>query len=73
MASGADNGAADLLDAVRRDPALSMRLMRTVNSSYYGLRAMLADSLGEYGPTATIAVISKEPCVLAELDGSSAA
>ena len=43
LASDTDNGAADLLAAVRRDPALSMRLMRTVNSSYYALRARVTN------------------------------
>ncbi len=35
--------AQDLLDAVRGDPALAMRLMRTVNSAYYGLQEKVAD------------------------------
>lgn len=43
IASDTEHGAADLLDAVRRDPALSMRLMRTVNSSYYALRAKVTN------------------------------
>ncbi len=33
----------DVLEAVRTDPALAMRLMRTVNSSYYGLEEKIAD------------------------------
>lgn len=37
MANDPDVEADDLLEAVRSDPALAMRLMRTVNSSYYAL------------------------------------
>ena len=33
----------DLLDAVRRDPALAMRLMRSINSSYYALSEKVTD------------------------------
>lgn len=33
----------DLLEAVRSDPALAMRLMRTVNSSYYALSEKVSD------------------------------
>ncbi|MEE8450914.1 MAG: HDOD domain-containing protein [Thermoguttaceae bacterium] len=33
----------DLLEAVRRDPALAMRLMRTINSSYYALSEKVVD------------------------------
>ncbi|MBN2023048.1 MAG: HDOD domain-containing protein [Pirellulales bacterium] len=36
-------GADDLLDAVRSDPALAMRVMRTVNSSVYGLSNAVGD------------------------------
>jgi HD-like signal output (HDOD) protein len=36
-------GADDLLDAIRGDPALAMRVMRTVNSSYYALDQKVAD------------------------------
>jgi len=36
-------GAADLTEAVRSDPALAMRVMRTVNSPYYGLEEKVAD------------------------------
>ncbi|NQU20514.1 MAG: HDOD domain-containing protein [Candidatus Nealsonbacteria bacterium] len=36
-------GAEDVLVAVRADPALAMRLMRTVNSSYYGLEQQIGD------------------------------
>ncbi len=36
-------GAEDVLEAVRADPALAMRLMRTVNSSYYGLEQQIGD------------------------------
>ena len=35
--------AEDVLEAVRTDPALAMRLMRTVNSSYYGVEQQIAD------------------------------
>jgi len=38
-ASAAD----DLLEAVRSDPSIAMRLMRTVNSSYYALTEKAAD------------------------------
>ncbi len=43
LASDPDSGADDLLEAVRGDPALAMRLMRTVNSSYYALNGKVAD------------------------------
>jgi HD-like signal output (HDOD) protein len=33
----------DVVELVRYDPALAMRLMRTVNSSYYGLRTKIVD------------------------------
>lgn len=33
----------DLLEAVRSDPALAMRVMRTVNSAYFGLADKVAD------------------------------
>ena len=36
-------GADDLLDAIRGDPALAMRVMRTVNSSYYALDQKVAN------------------------------
>lgn len=36
-------GAADLRDAVRSDPALAMRVMRTVNSPYYALEEKVSD------------------------------
>ncbi len=38
-----DTGAAELTDAVRSDPALAMRVMRTVNSPYYGLEQKVSD------------------------------
>jgi len=38
-----ETGASDLSDAVRSDPALAMRVMRTVNSPYYGLEEKVAD------------------------------
>ncbi len=37
LAADPETGANELLEAVRSDPALAMRLMRTVNSSYYAL------------------------------------
>ncbi len=37
LANDPRTGAEDLLEAVRSDPALAMRVMRTVNSSYYAL------------------------------------
>ena len=43
VASDPATGAADLLDAVRSDPALAMRLMRSANSSYYALKEKVAD------------------------------
>ncbi len=43
LADDPTTGADDLLDAIRGDPALSMRVMRTVNSSYYGLEEKVAD------------------------------
>ncbi len=43
LAEDPDVGAEDLLEAIRSDPALAMRLMRTVNSSYYALRDKVAD------------------------------
>jgi HD-like signal output (HDOD) protein len=36
-------GAEDLFEAIGQDPALAMRIMRTVNSSYYGLPKHVAD------------------------------
>jgi HD-like signal output (HDOD) protein len=38
-----NTGSEDLLEVIRSDPALAMRLMRTVNSSYYTLRDKVAD------------------------------
>ena len=38
-----DTESDDLLEAVRSDPALAMRLMRTVNSSYYALTEKVVD------------------------------
>lgn len=43
VANDPATGAGDLLEAVRSDPALSMRLMRSVNSSYYALKEKVAD------------------------------
>lgn len=36
-------GAEDLHEVIQRDAALAMRIMRTVNSSYYGLQKPVAD------------------------------
>lgn len=43
LANDPTTGADDLLDAVRSDPALAMRVMRTVNSSYHGIAHKVAD------------------------------
>ena len=43
LADDPNTGADDLLDAIRGDPALAMRIMRTVNSSYYALEEKVAD------------------------------
>jgi len=43
LANDPKTGADDLLEAVRSDPALAMRLMRTVNSSYYALDEKVSD------------------------------
>ena len=36
-------GAEGLFEAIGQDPALAVRIMRTVNSSYYGLPKRVAD------------------------------
>lgn len=38
-----NTGASDLSEAVRSDPALAMRVMRTVNSPYYALEEKVSD------------------------------
>jgi HD-like signal output (HDOD) protein len=43
LADDPTTGADELLEAVRSDPALVMRVMRTVNSSYHGLPNQVAD------------------------------
>jgi HD-like signal output (HDOD) protein len=43
VANDPNTGAADLLEAVEIDAALAMRIMRTVNSSYYSLQNRVAD------------------------------
>jgi HD-like signal output (HDOD) protein len=43
LADDPTSEADDLLRAIRTDPALAMRLMRTVNSSYYALEEKVAD------------------------------
>ncbi len=43
VASDEHTGATDLMEAVAGDPGLALRIMRTVNSSYFGLRNPVAD------------------------------
>ena len=43
VANDESAGASELLEVVERDPSLSLRIMRTVNSSYYGLQNTVAD------------------------------
>jgi HD-like signal output (HDOD) protein len=43
LADDPNASAEDLLEVIRRDPALAMRLMRTVNSSYYAIREKVTD------------------------------
>jgi len=43
VAQNPKTGVEDLLDAVRFDAALALRVVRTVNSSYYSLRNKVAD------------------------------
>ncbi len=43
LADDPNTGAEELLGAVRSDPTLAMRLMRTVNSSYYALNEKVGD------------------------------
>lgn len=43
VANDSTTGAEDLLQAVQIDAALAMRIMRTVNSSYYALQNKVAD------------------------------
>jgi HD-like signal output (HDOD) protein len=43
LANDPNTGADDLLGAIRGDPALAMRIMRTVNSSYYALDEKVAN------------------------------
>ncbi len=43
LAGRPDTDAEDLLEVVRRDPVLAMRLMRSVNSSYYAVENKVAD------------------------------
>ncbi len=43
VANDSSSGAEDLLDAVQFDAALAMRIIRTVNSSYYSLQNKVAD------------------------------
>jgi len=43
LANDPETETGQLLEAVRGDPALAMRLMRTVNSSYYALTEKVAD------------------------------
>jgi putative nucleotidyltransferase with HDIG domain len=43
LANNPRTGTTDLLKVVRSDPALAMRLMRTINSSYYAVNQKVAD------------------------------
>lgn len=43
VASDETAGAVELLEVVEGDPSLALRIMRTVNSSYYGLKNTVAD------------------------------
>ena len=43
LANDPTSEAEDLLSAIRQDAALAVRIMRTVNSSYYGLPRQVAD------------------------------
>jgi len=43
LANDPTSEAEDLFSAIRQDAALAMRIMRTVNSSYYGLPRQVAD------------------------------
>ncbi len=43
VANDSNTGAADLLEAVEYDAAMAMRIMRTVNSSYYSMQNKVAD------------------------------
>ncbi|MBN2477490.1 MAG: HDOD domain-containing protein [Pirellulales bacterium] len=60
LANDPDTETDDLLEAVRSDPALAMRLMRTVNSSYY----MLAEKVSDLRQAITLLGF-KEVCNLA--------
>ena len=43
LAADSDTDAEDLIGVIRSDPGLAMRIMRTVNSSYHGLRQQVSD------------------------------
>lgn len=43
LAEDSKADAEDLIEVIRSDPALAMRIMRTVNSSYHGLRQTVGD------------------------------
>jgi putative nucleotidyltransferase with HDIG domain len=43
LARDSEADAEELIDVIRSDPAIAMRIMRTVNSSYHGLRQSVGD------------------------------
>lgn len=43
LARNSDADADDLIGVIRSDPAIAMRIMRTVNSSFHGVRESVAD------------------------------
>ncbi len=43
LAQDSEADAADLIDVIRGDPAIAMRIMRTVNSSFHGVREPVGD------------------------------
>jgi putative nucleotidyltransferase with HDIG domain len=43
LANDSDTDCDEMVQAIRSDPALAMRMMRTVNSSFYGLTSKVSD------------------------------
>jgi HD-like signal output (HDOD) protein len=43
LANDSDTDCDEMIQAIRSDPALAMRMMRTVNSSFYGLTGKVSD------------------------------
>lgn len=43
LAADSQTDVEDLIEAIRSDPGLAMRIMRTVNSSYHGVRQSVSD------------------------------